>query len=575
MPASLGKPVFCARDQAFRSVWRELKAEGANPNGTEGVDFFLGLEAVLDFYARNHDGDSDDSTDGSTIDTNTSFNSEEPVRLTTPTLCPTTPTTPTTRMTTPPSIVTTTLTSSQTAVATPMATPTRSAPSRLVLIPTSPHVGISADEDTAEDGTGDDDTGDENSVFGEGDSAGEYGAQIASDEDEVDFGAMDSGDDAAQDDQEPGEDGEIVPDLLVDDGKTVAPEPTEMEITDEILLAGQFLERLGGQRAVLADNREVKALGEMSSTGWEAAKQPDTHEYMQLPYAPVSNRGSYPGLRQGRHSSWNVWLRPQPRPIPADLENLHFNPNNHELAKKDRAWKIRKIVEVVQTTFECGYVAPSHLALDEAILPSRSSFNKTRVYLKDTPHKWGTKMFVLCSAVTAYCIRYDYRKWLHCAFYKHKEEKPMSHVVYMKTLHLQLCQLQALDIYEGNQFGAVIGNTSASGTTDHRKQRWCCTYCPTSFSVFEVTSTYYCNECNKFGPIFLCLRSHRKVRGVAATCWDIWHRDWKYGCLIPVEYAGKFRVRPPGCRSADDQSTGERTPTPKKRRRTCDASDDE
>ncbi|ETO62675.1 hypothetical protein F444_19447 [Phytophthora nicotianae P1976] len=197
MPATLGKPVFCARDQAFRSVWRELKAEGwtskkaptrcldgrysyvrpsANPNGTEGVDFFLGPEAGCDKF--DHDGDSDDSTDGSTIDTNTSFNSKETVRLTTPTLCPTTPTTPTTRMTTPPSIVTTTETSSQTAGATPMAAPTRSAPSRLVLIPTSPHVGISADEDTAEDGTGDDDTGDENSVFGDGDSAGESDAQI-------------------------------------------------------------------------------------------------------------------------------------------------------------------------------------------------------------------------------------------------------------------------------------------------------------------------------------------------------------------------------------------------------------
>ncbi|ETK82327.1 hypothetical protein L915_12265, partial [Phytophthora nicotianae] len=123
-----------------------------------------------------------------------------------------------------------------------MATPTRSAPSRRVLIPTSLHVGISPDEDTAEDDTVDDDTGDDNCVFGEGDSAGEYGAQIdhsrddvmanrenalnhtASDEDEADFGTIDSGDDAAQDDQEPGEDGEIVPDLLVDDDKTVAPE---------------------------------------------------------------------------------------------------------------------------------------------------------------------------------------------------------------------------------------------------------------------------------------------------------------------------------------------------------------
>ncbi|KAG6963153.1 hypothetical protein JG687_00006731 [Phytophthora cactorum] len=37
--------------------------------------------------------------------------------------------------------------------------------------------------------------------------------------------------------------------------------------------------------------------------------------------------------------------------------NLHFNPNNHALAKRDRAWKIQKLVEVLQTTFERSYIA--------------------------------------------------------------------------------------------------------------------------------------------------------------------------------------------------------------------------
>ncbi|KAG2984515.1 hypothetical protein C6341_g26160 [Phytophthora cactorum] len=30
-----------------------------------------------------------------------------------------------------------------------------------------------------------------------------------------------------------------------------------------------------------------------------------------------------------------------------------------------------------------------------------------RVYLKDKPHKWSTKFFMLCSAVSAYCIRFE------------------------------------------------------------------------------------------------------------------------------------------------------------------------
>ncbi|KAG2965157.1 hypothetical protein PC110_g20519 [Phytophthora cactorum] len=42
----------------------------------------------------------------------------------------------------------------------------------------------------------------------------------------------------------------------------------------------------------------------------------------------------------------------------------------------DRAWKIRKVVEVLQRTFREGYVVPAELSFDEVILPSRRSFNK-------------------------------------------------------------------------------------------------------------------------------------------------------------------------------------------------------
>ncbi|GMF31734.1 unnamed protein product [Phytophthora fragariaefolia] len=86
--------------------------------------------------------------------------------------------------------------------------------------------------------------------------------------------------------------------------------------------------------------------------------------------------------------------------------NLHFNSNSDVRAQTDRAWKIRKVVEVLQRTFARGYISPSHLTFDETVLPSRSSFNKMRVYMKDKPHKWGTKLFMLCSAVTAHCIQY-------------------------------------------------------------------------------------------------------------------------------------------------------------------------
>jgi hypothetical protein len=78
--------------------------------------------------------------------------------------------------------------------------------------------------------------------------------------------------------------------------------------------------------------------------------------------------------------------------------NLHFNPNSDRPASTDRAWKIRKVVEVLQRTFARGYVAPSHLAFDEAVLPSRSSFNKMRVYMKDKPPTSGAQRSSCCAA---------------------------------------------------------------------------------------------------------------------------------------------------------------------------------
>jgi hypothetical protein len=85
--------------------------------------------------------------------------------------------------------------------------------------------------------------------------------------------------------------------------------------------------------------------------------------------------------------------------------NLHFTNNNAPEANEDRAWKIRSVVTTLQKTFRKGYQLPPVLSFDEGMLPSRSPFNKTRVFMKDKPHKWGTKMFMTCCATTAYCIR--------------------------------------------------------------------------------------------------------------------------------------------------------------------------
>ncbi|ETI50524.1 hypothetical protein F443_05953 [Phytophthora nicotianae P1569] len=156
---------------------------------------------------------------------------------------------------------------------------------------------------------------------------------------------------------------------------------------------------------------------------------------------------------------------------------------------------------------------------------------------------------------------------VHKEYYKQKQAKPMSHVVYMKTLHLQLCQLQSTDMYEGNRFGVqtsvtperlerlvpAVGSGSThvvqqlqrfrNQDTQNKRYRAACKVCSALKEGKRAkTSTYYCSECRNDGPIFLCLRPHRKVRGVAVTCWDIWHRDWKNGCLIHRSWLDAFAI---------------------------------
>ncbi|KAE9124853.1 hypothetical protein PF010_g5851 [Phytophthora fragariae] len=88
------------------------------------------------------------------------------------------------------------------------------------------------------------------------------------------------------------------------------------------------------------------------------------------------------------------------------MQHPHFTNNAHPKSFTDRAWKVRSVLDTLQKRFAAGYKVPPVLAFDEAIIPSRSRYNPTRQYLKDKPHKWGTKLFMTCCAKTAYCLRW-------------------------------------------------------------------------------------------------------------------------------------------------------------------------
>ncbi|ETK79775.1 hypothetical protein F441_04597 [Phytophthora nicotianae CJ01A1] len=198
-------------------------------------------------------------------------------------------------------------------------TPPRHPCARTILV-TSPHIQDSngsasddtatADNDSAEslyvpsgsehDGDNDDqveegtlgsellaDSGDALNVVADGDMAAH-------------FGMMESGDEAEKDDVETGEYGsDEDPDILcIPEDTADDPDPTEQEIAAEVMFAEDFLSQFGGEDAVLAGNLQNGVLREMSVSGWEDVTEPDTYDYLMTPYEPVSNTGSYPGLRQ-------------------------------------------------------------------------------------------------------------------------------------------------------------------------------------------------------------------------------------------------------------------------------------
>lgn len=89
------------------------------------------------------------------------------------------------------------------------------------------------------------------------------------------------------------------------------------------------------------------------------------------------------------------------------LRHLHFTDNNDKRAKLDRAWKIRSVVDTLQHTFARGMRIGKWVAFDEMVIPSRCSRNAVRIYLKNKPHKYGTKLFAVCCGVTKYCARIE------------------------------------------------------------------------------------------------------------------------------------------------------------------------
>ena len=131
------------------------------------------------------------------------------------------------------------------------------------------------------------------------------------------------------------------------------------------------------------------------------------------------------------------------------LRDLHFvdNKANHG---RDKLWKIRPIVDTIQRRFLCGWTLTAVFSFDEGVLPSTSKRNTTRMFMPDKPHRYGSKMFMLCDQRTAYCHRYAlvfFSTFLYVVYYD-----------YRRVLTISMSYYTRFDVYAGkrNQDEATV-----------------------------------------------------------------------------------------------------------------------
>ncbi|KAE9329944.1 hypothetical protein PR003_g15438 [Phytophthora rubi] len=185
--------------------------------------------------------------------------------------------------------------------------------------------------------------------------------------------------------------------------------------------------------------------------------------------------------------------------------NLHFSCNLNPRAKTDRAWKIRKVVHVLQRTFRRPFI-PAELAFDEAMLPSRSSFNRTRVYMKDTPCKWVSRLF--CCTHTAYCIRSTTPT---IASSENSAQGTTASDV-GATSERVIHSAKQIDEWR-NHHGQL------------KRVQCNCKVCSVLRSDGKRggTTTYFCDVFFSALPVYLCMKPRYTMDDALRSYWDIWH----------------------------------------------------
>ncbi|KAG4038660.1 hypothetical protein PC123_g25778 [Phytophthora cactorum] len=70
-------------------------------------------------------------------------------------------------------------------------------------------------------------------------------------------------------------------------------------------------------------------------------------------------------------------------------------------------WKLRPVVDTLQSRFRSGWLLGSKFSFGVGVLPATSKRNTTRMFMPDKPHRYGTKLFMVCDSVSACCHRFE------------------------------------------------------------------------------------------------------------------------------------------------------------------------
>ncbi|ETM99156.1 hypothetical protein PPTG_19009 [Phytophthora nicotianae INRA-310] len=130
-------------------------------------------------------------------------------------------------------------------------------------------------------------------------------------DDERNYQVLDSGDESEEGD---------LNDLDKSDSEasvsdTIDEDDDDVFSTEERHFANHFLEKMGGEDKVLAGEILGPALKEVATTGWHEWESPDVEEFLQTPYTPVSDGDVYPDLLKAQHGSTEAALNRGGSPI--------------------------------------------------------------------------------------------------------------------------------------------------------------------------------------------------------------------------------------------------------------------